>query len=50
MPGVQFVDICITTHPKLFTRPEMYRNLNHLNPAGAEIMTELLATEIKKGL
>jgi hypothetical protein len=48
MPGVQFVDICIATHPELFTRPELYRNLNHLNRAGAEILTGLLAEEIKK--
>jgi hypothetical protein len=48
MPGVQFVDICITTHPQLFTRPELYFNLNHLNSAGAEILTGLLAEEIKK--
>ena len=48
MPGVQFVDLCITTHPELFTRPELYYNLNHLNAAGAEILTRLLAEEIKK--
>jgi hypothetical protein len=48
MAGVQFLDLCITTHPKLFTRPELYFNLNHLNPAGARILTELLAEEIKK--
>jgi hypothetical protein len=48
MPGVQFVDICITTHPELFTRPDLYLNLNHLNPAGAEILTGLLAKEIKE--
>jgi hypothetical protein len=48
MPGVQFVDLCITTHPELFTRPELYRNLNHLNRAGAEILTGLLAEEIKE--
>ena len=50
MPGVQFVDICIATHPELFTRPELYRNLNHLNRAGAEIMTGLLAAETKRRL
>jgi hypothetical protein len=50
MRGVRFLDICITTHPELFTRPELYRNLNHLNRAGAEIMTGLLAAEIKAGL
>jgi hypothetical protein len=48
MPGVQFVDLCIITHPELFSRPELYRNLNHLNAAGAEILTALLAEEIKK--
>lgn len=48
IPGVQFVDLCITTHPELFSRPELYRNLNHLNAAGAEILTALLAEEIKK--
>jgi hypothetical protein len=48
MPGVQFVDLCIATHPELFTRPELYFNLNHLNTAGAEILTALLAEEIKK--
>jgi hypothetical protein len=48
MPGVQFVDLCVTTHPELFSRPELYLNLNHLNPAGAEILTVLLAKEIKK--
>jgi len=48
MPGVLFVDLCITTHPELFTRPELYYNLNHLNAAGAEILTRLLAEEIKK--
>jgi hypothetical protein len=48
MPGVQFVDLCITTHPELFTRPELYLNLNHLNAAGSEILTALLADEIKK--
>jgi hypothetical protein len=48
MPGVQFVDLCIATHPGLFTRPELYRNLNHLNLAGAENLTALLAEEIKK--
>jgi hypothetical protein len=46
MPGVQFVDLCITTHPEPFTRPQLYRNLNHLNLAGAEILTALLAEEI----
>jgi hypothetical protein len=49
MPGVQFVDVCITTHPELFTHPELYRNLNHLNLAGAETLTGLLAEAIKKG-
>jgi hypothetical protein len=48
MPGVRFVDICTDTHPELFTRPELYFNLNHLNPAGAGILTGLLAQEIKK--
>lgn len=48
MPGVQFVDLCTATHPELFTRPELYRNLNHLNAAGAEILTAMLAQEIKK--
>jgi hypothetical protein len=48
MPGVQFLVICITTHPELFTRPELYFNLNHLNPTGAEILTGLLAEEIKQ--
>jgi hypothetical protein len=48
MPGVQFVDICIITHPEIFTRSELYFNLNHLNPAGAEILTGLLAEEITK--
>jgi hypothetical protein len=48
MPGVQFVDLCITTHPQLFSQPQLYRNLNHLNQAGAEILTALLAEEIKK--
>jgi hypothetical protein len=47
MPGVQFVDICTATHPELFTRPELYLNLNHLNPAGAEALTLLLAEEIR---
>jgi hypothetical protein len=47
MSGVQFVDLCTTTHPELFTRPELFLNLNHLNPAGAEILTALLAEEIK---
>lgn len=48
MPGVQFVDLCITTHPELFTQSKLYRNLNHLNSAGAEILTALLAEEIEK--
>lgn len=50
MPGVQFVDLCVSTLPEPFARPEFYRNLNHLNRAGAEIMTGLLAAEIKRGL
>lgn len=48
MPGVKFVDLCSTTHPKLFTGPELYFNLNHLNAEGAEILTVLLAEEIKR--
>jgi len=48
MPGVKFVDLCATTHPKLFTGPELYFNLNHLNAEGAEILTVLLAEEIKR--
>lgn len=50
LPAVRFVDICITTHPETFARPQFYRNLNHLNQAGADILTELLAAEIKRGL
>jgi hypothetical protein len=42
------VDICTDTHPELFTRPELYFNLNHLNTEGAGILTGLLAQEIKK--
>ena len=41
-------DLCVATHPKLFTGPELYFNLNHLNAEGAEILTVLLAEEIKK--
>ena len=48
MPGVTFVDLCIATHPKLFTGPELYFNLNHLNAEGAEILSVLLAEEIKR--
>jgi hypothetical protein len=48
MPGVHFVDLCLTTHPEVFKRPELYRNLNHVNRAGAEILTNLLADEIEK--
>jgi hypothetical protein len=48
MPGVKFIDLCVTTHPEVFTRPELYRNLNHVNRAGAEILTGMLADEIKQ--
>jgi hypothetical protein len=50
LPGVRFVDLCVTTYPSIFARPQLYRNLNHLNREGAEIMTGLLAAEIKRDL
>jgi hypothetical protein len=48
MPGIQFIDICTSTHPDPFLRPDLYRNLNHVNGEGAKILTGLLADEIKK--
>lgn len=48
MPGVKFVDLCITTHPAIFSWPQLYRNLNHLNRDGAELLSGLLAAEIKR--
>lgn len=47
MPGAKFIDLCVATQP-VFSRHELYRNLNHLNRAGAELMTGMLADEIKR--
>jgi hypothetical protein len=43
MPNVEIVDLCRVTHPDLFSRAEIYRDFNHLGPAGAEVLTNLLA-------
>jgi hypothetical protein len=46
MRAVSFADLCTRTHPKLFSDPALYRNLNHLNERGAIILTSLLADDI----
>ena len=50
LPGVEVIDICQATHPEIFFRPELFRNLNHLNVRGAEILTALLADELRERL
>ena len=50
LPNVELIDICQATHPELFFRPELYRNLNHVNVRGAEILTRLLADELRERL
>jgi hypothetical protein len=51
LPGVEIVDLCTATHPEVFAnKPELYRNLNHLNQRGAEILSGMLAEELEKVL
>jgi hypothetical protein len=51
LPGVQVVDLCTASHPEAFAeKPWLYRNLNHLNARGAELLTQMLADELEKTL
>jgi len=51
LPGVQILDLCTASRPDVFAdKPELYRNLNHLNARGAEVLTQLLADELQKSL
>jgi hypothetical protein len=50
LPHVEIIDLCVATHPEIFSRPELYRNLNHVNVRGAEILTGLLADELRPRL
>jgi hypothetical protein len=51
LPGVEVVDLSTTAHPEVFAnKSELYRNLNHLNQRGAEVLTGMLAEELKKWL
>lgn len=47
-PAVTLVDLCTETRPTIFSNPGLYRNLNHLNVQGAEILTGMLADEMTK--
>jgi hypothetical protein len=51
LPGTEIVDLCTESHPELFAgKPEIYLNQNHLNGAGAEILSELLAQRMAVSL
>jgi len=51
LTGVEVIDLCTDAHPELFAeKPELYRNLNHLNARGAEILTNALADELQQRL
>jgi hypothetical protein len=51
LPNVQIIDLCTASHPEVFAgKPALYRNLNHLNERGAEVLTEMLADELEKSL
>jgi hypothetical protein len=50
LPHVEIIDLCLATRPEIFSRPELYRNLNHVNVRGAEILTGLLAEAMKPRL
>jgi hypothetical protein len=51
LPGVEIIDLGTVNHPEVFAgKPELYRNLNHLNQQGAEVLTRMLAAELKKWL
>ena len=46
LPNVDLIDICQVTHPELFKDPALFRDLNHVNVRGANILTRLLAEEM----
>lgn len=50
MPGAQFLDICVSTHPREFSDPEVYRDFAHLNPKGAKLFSDILARELSEGM
>jgi hypothetical protein len=49
-PDVEFINISEQTHAAIFSRPELFRDGAHLNPAGSRIYSGLLAAELSRRL
>jgi hypothetical protein len=47
-PGVEFINISEQSHPEVFSRPDLFRDGNHLNAKGARIFSSLLADELAR--
>lgn len=49
-PDVELIELNSLTHPETFQRPEIYRDSGHMNRAGAELFSRLLAADLQRRL
>lgn len=49
-PQVEFIELNSFSQPEIFQRPELYRDSSHLNRAGAETFSNLLASDLQRRL
>jgi hypothetical protein len=49
-PDVSLIEINTFTHPEIFFRRELFKDSSHLNGAGSEIFSRILAAELKRKL
>jgi hypothetical protein len=49
-PEVELIELNSFTHPDTFQRSELYRDSGHMNSAGAEIFSRLLAADLQRRL
>ena len=47
-PEIRFLEVNSFSHRGTFQRPELYRDSDHLNEAGAEVFSRTLADELKR--
>jgi hypothetical protein len=49
-PDVEFIELNSFSHPGTFQRAELFRDTGHLNRAGSEVFSTMLAEELKRRL